>query len=416
MDKLLITGGRTLEGRINISGAKNAALPILCASILSEGQLKLRNVPELADTKFLGNLLETMGANVSYGKEWKISTSHLKSIEAPYDIVRKMRASVLVLGPLLARYGEAKVHLPGGCAIGTRPIDIHLSGLEKMGAHIDISGGMIHAKSSRLIGNRVELKFPSVGATENLLMAACLAKGESVLENVAREPEIVDLANCLKAMGAEISGEGSSTLYIQGKDHLSSGEHTVMGDRIEASSHLVSIIATKGRGILENINSESLSAVLDKIEQMGVEINRGKNHIEVLNSTMDLKPVDITTLPYPGFPTDSQAQFMVLLSLAQGVSTVKETIFENRFMHVAELNRMGAQIEIKGNTAFVKGKIEFSGAPVMASDLRASSALISAALAAKGESTIQRIYHLDRGYEKIEKKLQALGAQIERVS
>lgn len=413
MKKLKIIGGVKLHGEVRVSGAKNAVLPILCATLLNPYKVTIKNIPDLADTRFLKSLLQELGVRIE-GESF--CAEKITSIEAPYEMVAQMRASILVLGPLLARFGEAKVNLPGGCAIGTRPVDLHLYGMEKLGAKIELENGMVHATCKKLKGADITLKFPSVGATENILMACVLAEGKSTIENAAREPEIKDLADFLNAMGAKISGQGTSTITIEGVSTLHSADFSVMGDRIEAITYLAAIIATRGTGKVVGFNPIDVQAVCDKFSQMGVSLKYEENAVEILRVPNSFLPVDITTLPHPGFPTDAQAQLMALLTQAKGVSTVRETIFENRFMHVSELLRFGAQIEIKGNTAFVHGPTNLTGAPVMASDLRASAALIIAALMAQGKSTIHRLYHLDRGYEKLEFKLQALGANVERIS
>ena len=421
MDKMKIRGGKPLTGTVQAGGAKNAALPILLSSLLSEEKCTYRNVPILKDIETSVELLKTMGCETSLdavGRSVtvKASASQIRSYEAPYDLVRKMRASVVVLGPMLARFGHAKVSLPGGCAIGARPIDLHLKGLERLGAKIELEQGYVIASSSKLHGNRVVFDFPSVGATENVMMAAALARGESILENCAREPEIVDLARARRGMGAEIEGEGTETIRIQGKDSLSGCDHAIMADRIEAGTFLSAAFITGGDVTVTGIDPEFLEAVLEKFEDAGAKITRGVNSIRL--ESLGKRPIgtDVTTKPFPGFPTDMQAQFLSVMCIAEGASVVTETIFENRFMHVPELARMGADITIRGNSAMVRGVKELKGAPVMATDLRASASLILAALAAEGESVVSRIYHLDRGYERMEDKLKSLGAQIERVS
>lgn len=417
MDKMLIRGGRVLNGTVQASGAKNSALPILFSSLLSGEACHYRRVPNLQDIRTTLKLLEQLGAEVKDGlteNRVTVQAQKLDTLEATYDLVRTMRASVVVLGPMLARFGRAKVSLPGGCAIGARPINFHLTGLERLGAEIDLQGGYVMASAKRLIGNRVSFEFPSVGATENILMAATLAKGESLLENCAQEPEIVDLACALRAMGAEIEGEGTETIRVQGKDSLHGCDHEIMGDRIEAGTFLAAGLMTGGSVAVEGLNWKHLESVLVKFEESGAKVNRGDNRIEVIAQGRP-QAADLTTLPFPGFPTDMQAQFMSLMTLADGASMISETIFENRFMHVPELVRMGADITIRGNTAVVKGVPRLVGAPVMATDLRASASLILCGLVAEGETTVSRIYHLDRGYESMEKKLSQLGADIQRL-
>lgn len=417
MQKLIIKGGKTLNGKITVSGSKNAALPILIASILLDGPVFYRNVPRLRDIGTTCKLLEVLGCPAAFtsesSSEVRTNVCDLKP-EAPYDLVKTMRASVLVLGPLLARLGQAKVALPGGCAIGARPVDLHLKALEKMGASFDLDSGYIIGKCKELVGADILFDFPTVGGTENILMAAALARGESVLRNVAREPEITDLGNFLIACGAKIEGLGTDTLRVQGVPSLSGCEYSIMPDRIEAGTFLVAAAITHGELFVEHCPVDALGAVLDKLEGMGVKLERRADGVKI-NSNGPVCGSDMVTEPYPGFPTDMQAQLMALMSLAEGASTVEETIFENRFMHVPELNRMGADIRLSGNRAVVRGVDHLVGAPVMASDLRASASLVLAGLAARGETHVQRIYHLDRGYEHIEHKLNAVGASIERV-
>lgn len=421
MDKVRIRGGKRLNGRVAVSGSKNAALPILFSSLLTDKKCTYSRVPDLHDIRTTGTLLQTMGSEVEtdFGNNrMSIHTPTLASHEAPYDLVRKMRASVVVLGPLLARLGKAKVSLPGGCAIGTRPINLHLTGLEALGAKIRLEGGYVIAETDgRLKGGRVVFDFPSVGATENVLMAATLAKGDSVLENCAREPEIVDLAGALRAMGAEIEGDGSETIRVRGRDSLGGCDYSIMGDRIEAGTYLVAALATGGRVRVDGLAPTHLEAVLKKFEEAGARVERGSDFIEVISpgSARDLRGIDIQTLPFPGFPTDMQAQLMALMCVASGSSVITETIFENRFMHVPELCRLGADITIRGNSAMVRGVERLVGAPLMATDLRASASLIIGGLCADGETEVNRIYHLDRGYEKLEAKLGQLGADIERI-
>jgi UDP-N-acetylglucosamine 1-carboxyvinyltransferase len=417
MDKIRIHGGKRLSGTVEIGGSKNAALPILISSILGEGISKYTHVPDLQDVRTTLKLLSHLGLKVTdelSSNQVSIDATKLAEYEAPYDLVRTMRASVVVLGPLLARYGKAKVSLPGGCAIGARPINFHLAGLEKLGAKIELEGGYVIASASRLKGSRVSFDFPSVGATENVMMAAVLASGETRLENCAREPEIVDLARALRSMGAEIEGEGTETILIQGKDTLKGAHYQVMSDRIETGTYLAAAFGTGGRVKTLGLAPEYLEAVLVKFEEAGAEITRGTDSIELVSHGRP-QGVDVTTLPYPGFPTDMQAQFMAVMSVAEGASTITETIFENRFMHVPELARLGADIAIRGNTAVVRGKSKLLGAPLMATDLRASASLVLGGLFADGETVVNRIYHLDRGYENMELKLRKLGADIERV-
>jgi UDP-N-acetylglucosamine 1-carboxyvinyltransferase len=415
MDKLLITGGHRLNGDINISGAKNAALPILCAGLLTSDDLILHNVPELQDVSTMLKLLRQMGLAANFeGEVLHLNGAAIDRLEAPYDLVKTMRASILVLGPLLARFGEARVSLPGGCAIGSRPVDQHIKGLQAMGAEIHIEAGYIHAKAKKLKGTRVVTDMITVTGTENLLMAATLAEGETVLENAAREPEVTDLAHLLVAMGAQITGIGTDRLVIQGVPRLHGATHTVIADRIETATFLCAVAAAGGDVTLKNTRSDTLDVALDKLREAGVVLTSGTNWIRAQMGARP-KAVSFRTTEYPGFPTDMQAQFMALDCVAQGTSRVTETIFENRFMHVQEMNRLGAQIEIDGHTAIVNGVDKLVGAPVMATDLRASASLVIAALAAEGDTLIDRIYHLDRGYDKMEVKLSGVGAQIQRV-
>ncbi|MCG8529968.1 MAG: UDP-N-acetylglucosamine 1-carboxyvinyltransferase [Desulfovibrionales bacterium] len=414
MEKLVIQGGVPLNGTIRVSGAKNAALPILMGSILLHEPARFTNVPNLRDIRTIIRLLDILGCPGRF-KNGIVETDGCDpKPEAPYDLVKTMRASVLCLGPLLARLGEAKVAYPGGCAIGARPVDLHLSALEKMGATFDIDSGYIMGKcSGRLQGAHIVFEKVTVGGTENLLMAATLAEGETILENAAREPEIVDLANFLIACGAHIEGHGTSVIRIQGVERLKGCEYAVMPDRIEAGTFMIAAAITKGDLLLENCPNDALDAVISKLKEMGVSIKPEANGTRV-TYTGELSPTDITTQPYPGFPTDMQAQFMALMCCINGTSMVEETIFENRFMHAPELNRMGADIKPSGRTARIKGGAKLRGAPVMASDLRASASLVLAGLAAEGETHVQRIYHLDRGYERIEEKLIPVGARITR--
>lgn len=415
MDKLLITGGKRLNGDITISGAKNAALPILCAGLLTSGNVELHNVPSLQDVSTMLKLLRQMGLQVTQENGVTVlNGAAVDKLEAPYDLVKTMRASILVLGPLLARFGEAKVSLPGGCAIGSRPVDQHIKGLQAMGAEINIEAGYIHAKAKKLKGARIVTDMITVTGTENLLMAATLAEGETVLENAAREPEVTDLANLLVAMGAKIEGIGTDRLVIQGVESLHGATHTVIADRIETATFLCAVAATGGDITLKNTRSDILDVALDKLREAGVILTTGPDWIRAQMSGRP-KAVGFRTTEYPGFPTDMQAQFMALDCIAQGTSIVTETIFENRFMHVQEMNRLGAKIEIDGHTAIVNGVDRLVGAPVMATDLRASASLVIAAMVAEGETLIDRIYHLDRGYDRMEVKLSAVGAQIQRV-
>lgn len=417
MDKFLIAGSGPLSGEISISGSKNAALPILAATLLATEEVMLTNVPRLNDIKTLIDLLKTLGATIdAEANRVVVNANSVQSVTAPYELVKTMRASILVLGPLLARYGEANVSFPGGCAIGSRPVDIHLRGLEAMGAVIEIEGGYIRAKTQgKLKGCRFFMDTVTVGGTENLLMAAVLAEGTTVLENAAREPEIVDLANMLVAMGAKIDGIGSSTLTIQGVERLGGGTYQVMPDRIETGTYLVAAAATRGSVTLKNTNGIYLEAVISKLEEAGAKITQGDNWIALDMQGKRPKAVSLKTAPYPAFPTDMQSQFMAMNAVAEGTGAITETIFENRLVQVAELQRMGAQIALEQNTAIVTGVERLKAAPVMASDLRASASLVIAGLTADGETLIDRIYHIDRGYEAIEAKFQALGASVRRI-
>lgn len=417
MDKFLIAGAGALSGEISISGSKNAALPILAATLLATNPVQLTNVPRLNDIKTLIDLLRTLGATITAeGDQVVVNANTVTSVTAPYELVKTMRASILVLGPLLARYGEANVSFPGGCAIGSRPVDIHLRGLEAMGAVIDIEGGYIRAKTQgKLKGCRFFMDTVTVGGTENLLMAAALAEGTTVLENAAREPEIVDLANMLVAMGAKIDGIGSSTLTIQGVESLGGCQYDVMPDRIETGTYLVAAAATRGSVKLNKTNGVYLEAVLSKLEEAGAKITQSDNWIALDMEGRRPKAVSLKTAPYPAFPTDMQSQFMAMNAVAEGAATITETIFENRLVQVAELQRMGAHIALEQNTAIITGVERLKAAPVMASDLRASASLVIAGLTADGETLIDRIYHIDRGYEAIEAKFQALGASVRRI-
>jgi len=417
MDKFIIAGNGPLDGVIDASGAKNAALPILCASLLSNEPLHVSNVPKLWDINTTRKLLGQMGCTVEQPTphEMIVDARPITTCVAPYELVKTMRASILVLGPLVAARGEAHVSLPGGCAIGARPVDLHLMGLEAMGAEITLDGGFIHAKAKRLKGARIVFDTVTVTGTENLMMAATLADGETVLENAAREPEVVDLARCLRAMGAKIEGDGTTTIRVQGVKALHAAQHSVLPDRIETGSYLVAGAATRGRVRVNKTDPAMLDAVLVKLQQAGAKISTGPDFIEVDMQGRRPEAVNIHTMPHPGFPTDMQAQMMALNCLAEGVGVIKETIFENRFMHAQELLRLGADIRIEGNTAVITGKERLQAAPIMATDLRASASLVIAALAADGETFIDRIYHMDRGYEDIEGKFTALGAKIKRV-
>jgi UDP-N-acetylglucosamine 1-carboxyvinyltransferase len=416
MDQLKIVGGKRLDGEIAISGAKNAALPILCAGLLTAGDLELTNVPRLHDVKTMLKLLAKTGLAVNQVGEEQVTLngSAIDTLEAPYELVKTMRASILVLGPLLARFGEAKVSLPGGCAIGSRPVDQHIKGLQALGADITIEGGYIYAKCKKLKGARIHTDMITVTGTENLLMAATLAEGETILENAAREPEVTDLANLLVKMGAKIEGIGTDRLVIQGVAELHGASHAVISDRIEAGTFLCAVAATGGDILLKNTRTDIFDVALDKLRDIGLVMTSGPDWIRAQMSGRP-KPVSFRTTEYPGFPTDMQAQFMAVNVIASGTSRVTETIFENRFMHVQEMVRLGASIQTEGNTAFIKGVDHLIGAPVMATDLRASASLVIAAMAARGETVIDRIYHLDRGYDRMEVKLSAVGANIVRI-
>ncbi|MGI3003596.1 UDP-N-acetylglucosamine 1-carboxyvinyltransferase [Shewanella algae] len=419
MDKLKIQASGALAGNVVISGAKNAALPILMAGVLAESEFLVSNVPNLRDVSTSCKLLRCLGADVTeLGQgQIRIDASGINEFCAPYDLVKTMRASILILGPLLARFGKADVSLPGGCAIGARPVNLHLHGLELMGAKIEVDEGYIKARvDGRLKGAHIFMDMVSVGATENLLMAAALADGETVIENAAREPEVVDLAKCLIAMGAKIEGAGTATIRIQGVEKLNGCRYRVMPDRIETGSFLVAAAVTRGRIRCLDADPGSLEAVLAKLEDAGAEILTGSDWIALDMKGKRPKSVNIKTLPYPGFPTDMQAQFCVLNALAEGTGTITETIFENRFMHVPELNRMGANMELEGNTCIIHGIEQLNGAQVMATDLRASASLVIAGLMAEGTTVVDRIYHLDRGYEHIEEKFKGLGGSVERIS
>ncbi|MBA2778789.1 UDP-N-acetylglucosamine 1-carboxyvinyltransferase [Billgrantia kenyensis] len=418
MDKLIITGNGPVDGEVWASGAKNAALPILCATLLADEPVTIGNLPHLQDITTTLELLGRMGVEPVMGEKMSIQLdgSQVRDCHAPYELVKKMRASILVLGPLLAHFGHADVSLPGGCAIGSRPVDLHIRGLEAMGADIRVEGGYVRARvDGRLKGATIFFDTVTVTGTENLLMAATLAEGTTVLENAAREPEVVDLAECLIKMGARISGHGSNNIVIEGVERLHGAYHDVMPDRIETGTFLVAAALSRGRVRVRNTRADILESVLAKLEEVGARITVGDGWIELDMEGRRPRPVNIRTAPYPGFPTDMQAQFVALNAVADGTSHVVETIFENRFMHVQELNRMGAKISLEGNTAMITGVEHLSGAPVMATDLRASASLVIAAMMAEGETLVDRIYHIDRGYECIEEKLQLLGARIRRI-
>lgn len=417
MDSIKIRGGNRLNGEVDISGAKNSALKLMVATILTDQPLILTRMPDLADTRFLTTLLEHLGADVSRsGDRMQLCTAKLASAEAPYDLVRKMRASFNVLGPLLARNGEARVSLPGGCAIGARPVDLHLKALEALGAEIELTEGYVEARATKgLRGGEVTFPFVSVGATEHAMLAAVMAKGDTVLENAAREPEIVDLAQCLAAMGARIEGAGSSTIRIAGVDRLSGTEHAVVPDRIETGTYALAAATAGGDVLLKDAVWKHNEALWDRLVKAGATVEKADSGIRIQSVNGRLKATDIETRPYPGFPTDEQAQFMAAMCVADGRSVIRETIFENRFMHAPELMRMGAKIDLRGNEAIVTGVEALRGAPVMATDLRASVSLVIAGLVAAGETMIGRVYHLDRGFERLEEKLAACGADIERV-
>ena len=421
MDKILVKGGTALRGTVHLSGAKNAALPAMAASLLTVAPVRLRNLPRVRDIATTGRLLQEMGCRVGLENQPKNQGCELVagpsvSCVAPYELVKTMRSSVLVLGPLLARFGRARVSLPGGCAIGARPIDLHIKGLKKLGASLSIEHGYVEAKAPRLKGEKVVFDRITVTGTENLMMAACLAKGETILHNAAREPEVTDLADLLRSMGARIEGDGTSTIRIQGRPELGGADHTIIPDRIEAGTFMVAGAITGGAVELVNCRPEHLTAVIEKLEETGIAIERcGPDACRVL-APRRLQARDVTTMEYPGFATDMQAQYMALMTQAHGPSIVTETIFESRFMHASELVRMGADIRIEGNRAVISGRRDLTGAKVLASDLRASASLILAGLVASGETLVQRVYHLDRGYEAIETKLKALGAGIQRMA
>ncbi len=417
MDKLQIRGGVPLDGEVRISGAKNATLPILAGALLADGPVTIGNVPHLQDVTTMIELLGRMGASVTVDERMRIEVDPrtLRETFAPYELVKTMRAAILVLGPLVARHGSADVSLPGGCAIGARPVNIHVAGLQAMGAEVHIENGYIKARSGRLKGARIVLETVTVTGTENLMMAACLAEGRTILENAAREPEIVDLALFLNTMGAKVSGYGTDTICIDGVESLHGGSYDVLPDRIEAGTYLVAAAITGGRVRARGARAEHLDAVLAKLAEAGADVVRGDTFVEVDMKGRRPRSVDIRTAPHPGFPTDMQAQFAALNTVAEGVGTIVETIFENRFMHMLEMRRMGAEIRLEGNTAIIRGVPKLTAAPVMATDLRASASLVLAGLVAEGTTDVERIYHIDRGYECIEEKLQGLGAQIRRL-
>ena len=419
MNRLIIKGGAPLEGEIYISGAKNAALPILVSVLLTDEIVTINNIPHLRDVTTVMELLGGMGVELVVGEHLSIeaNSKNIRTFEAPYDLVRTMRASILVLGPLLARYGKADVSLPGGCAIGARPVDIHLKGMEEMGAEIKVEDGYIRAKvNGRLKGAKLVLDKITVTGTENLMMAATLAKGTTVIKNAAQEPEVVDLANFLNVLGAKISGAGTDTLTIEGVDKLHGGAYKVLPDRIEAGTYLIAAALTRGKIKIKHVRPDTLDALLAKLREAGADIECGEDWVKLDMHGKRPTAVSLHTAPYPAFPTDMQAQMLALNTVAKGIGSITETIFENRFMHVQEMQRMGANITLEGNTAISKGKLRLRGAPVMATDLRASASLVLAGLVAEGETIVDRIYHIDRGYETIEEKLSQLGATIRRVS
>lgn len=415
MPKIIVKKSAPLRGTVKIDGAKNAVLPIIAATLLAEGKSVLKGVPNLRDVHVISDLLRHLGAEVTYeGTTLTVDASNITTCEAPYELVRKMRASFLVMGPLLARFNHTKISMPGGCAIGTRPIDLHLKGFKSLGAEVEIDHGFVEAKTEKLTGNKLYLDFPSVGATENIMMAAALAEGTTIIENAAEEPEIVDLANFLNEMGANVKGAGTNTIKIKGVESLKGAEHTVIPDRIEAATYMVAAAMTKGDITVENVLMEHLKPIIAKLRETGCEIIEMENAVRVIGPEV-LKPIEIKTLPHPGFPTDVQAQFMAMLTIANGTAVVIETVFENRFMHVAEFNRMGADIKIEGRSAIVNGVDKLYGAKVNATDLRAGAALILCGLIAEGETQIGEIYHIQRGYVDIDKKIRALGGNIEIV-
>jgi UDP-N-acetylglucosamine 1-carboxyvinyltransferase len=417
MDRIRVVGGRPLEGTVRISGAKNASLPDLCAALLTDEPVVLSNVPEVRDIRTMGRVLADLGAQVEFrvGGSVEIRAATLTSVEAPYELVKTMRASVLVLGPLVARQGRARVSLPGGCAIGARPINLHLAALQRMGAEVEVDHGYVEARAERLHGAEIAFDTVTVTGTENVMMAGCLAEGETVIRNAACEPEITDLADLLARMGACVEGAGTPTIRIVGKDRLAGARHAVIPDRIETGTYLAACAIAGGDVEIQRCQPAHLRAVIDKFRETGVRIEEGPDNLRV-RAPHRVRAADVKTQPYPGFPTDMQAQYMALMTQAQGAATISETIFENRFMHVAELERMGGDIKVDGRTAVVRGPTPLSGAQVMATDLRASASLVLAALAAAGETIVERVYHLDRGYYRIDEKLRGLGADIERLS
>ena len=415
MAKIIVKKSNPLKGSVKIDGAKNAVLPIIAATLLAKGKSVIKEVPNFRDVHVISDLLRHLGAEVEYeGKTLTVDATNITTCEAPYELVRKMRASFLVMGPLLSRFNYTKISMPGGCAIGTRPIDLHLKGFKCLGADVEIDHGFVEARTEKLKGSKLYLDFPSVGATENIMMAACLAEGTTIIENAAEEPEIVDLANFLNEMGADVKGAGTNTIRIKGVKELRGAEHTVIPDRIEAATYMVAAAMTKGDIVIENVLMEHLKPVTAKLKEAGCKIIELENAVRVIGPET-LKPIDIKTLPHPGFPTDVQAQFMAMLTIAKGTGVVIETVFENRYMHVAEFNRMGANIKIEGRTAVVKGVDQLYGAKVNATDLRAGAALILCGLIAEGDTEIGEIYHIQRGYVDIDKKITALGGNIEIV-
>jgi UDP-N-acetylglucosamine 1-carboxyvinyltransferase len=417
MDRIRVVGGKPLEGTVRISGAKNASLPALCAALLTDEPVSLANVPEVRDIRTMGRVLVALGAAVDFRVGGGVETrvAEVASVEAPYDLVRTMRASVLVLGPLVARAGRARVSLPGGCAIGARPINLHLHALQRMGAEVRVEHGYVEAEANGLHGAEIGFETVSVTGTENVMMAAALAEGETVITNAACEPEVADLAELLVKMGASVEGAGTPTVRIQGRERLHGARHTVIPDRIETGTYVAACAIAGGEIEIQRCAPPQLRAVIDKFRETGVRIEEGPDNLRV-RAPRSVRPADVRTLPYPGFPTDMQAQYMALMTQASGASTITETIFENRFMHVAELDRMGADIRVEGRTALVRGPTPLTGAQVMATDLRASASLVLAALACAGETTVARVYHLDRGYHRIDEKLRGLGADIERLT
>lgn len=417
MDRLIISGGKPLQGEIRISGAKNAALPIIVATLLADEPVTVCNIPHLHDITTTMELLGRMGVSITMGEKMdvEVDCSTINSFVAPYELVKTMRASILVLGPLLAKFGEAEVSLPGGCAIGSRPVNLHINGLRAMGAQITVEDGYIKAKASRLKGAKLVMDLVTVTGTENLMMAGCLAQGTTIIENAAREPEVVDLADCLNSMGARISGAGTDVITIEGVERLHGTRYCVLPDRIETGTYLVAAAMTGGNIKLKNTNPKLIDATTSKLEEAGAVIEQGEDWISLDMQGQRPKAVDIRTAPYPAFPTDMQAQFCAMNAIAQGTGTIVETVFENRFMHIQELQRMGANLNLNGNTVVCNGKGRLDGAPVMATDLRASASLVLAGLVAQGDTVVDRIYHIDRGYECIEEKLQQLGACIRRV-